>query len=388
MNLQELAEKGEELKKEKYDSPIVKMWENDLKTAVAEYGKEISEILDSALSYDEMITSDQHGQQMHVEAIDKVQQLLRELQSRSVQDTATQSESVDEFWKCDGVMWQILQSGDLFDVDSMSVYCLNCFYELRDDLKCDDCGKSHKMNYSISESANRSSKSLNASMKRDSYSVRSPQVGEKLAEVDLDLSNDKFMNVKLEKRKNGEQVVITTGKKGEKEKAQIFIDLSKNEIRHDQTDQDPSEVVDKVKFVSDSQEVSKSFNKQAAKSATETEGPDIFLQHRSINRNTGEISFMFNSYEDKPWHLEEISFGEAKVGLDRNIEPNRITESVSTRGLPMPPYETKISTIEFTISRQGQRWQISQDVRMDSRADGHFTLHKITEKQSGYKKVD
>lgn len=94
MDLQKLIDRGEEVKQIKYDSPTVKMWKNDIKAAVVPYGEETAKVLDSALWFGQMITSDQHGQQMHIEAIDKVQELLQELQQRKATDTAAQSEAI------------------------------------------------------------------------------------------------------------------------------------------------------------------------------------------------------------------------------------------------------------------------------------------------------
>ncbi len=91
MNLQELIDKGEKLKNQKYDSPSVAMWENDVKAAVAPFGEATSQVLHNALWFGQMIMSDKHGQQIHVEAISKVQELLKELQNRNPDDTQAQS---------------------------------------------------------------------------------------------------------------------------------------------------------------------------------------------------------------------------------------------------------------------------------------------------------
>jgi hypothetical protein len=96
MNLQQLIDKGEELKNARYDSPSVDLWKNDVKAAVASFGDATIEVLETALSFGQVITSDYDGQQMHVEAIDKVQELLSELQKRDATDTAAQSEVISQ----------------------------------------------------------------------------------------------------------------------------------------------------------------------------------------------------------------------------------------------------------------------------------------------------
>ena len=91
MDLQQLIDKGEQLKQTKYDSPLVYMWQNDVKAAVAEYGEATSGVLQNALHFGFMILSDEHGQQMHREMIDKVNELLNELKQRNSADTQAQS---------------------------------------------------------------------------------------------------------------------------------------------------------------------------------------------------------------------------------------------------------------------------------------------------------
>ncbi len=96
MDLQQLIDRGEELKRAVYNSPVVDMWQNDVKAAVAEYGEATSEILQRAMWFGVMIHSDQHGQQLHQEMIDKVIELLNELKQRSSADTQAQSRIISQ----------------------------------------------------------------------------------------------------------------------------------------------------------------------------------------------------------------------------------------------------------------------------------------------------
>lgn len=91
MDLRALIDKGEELKVKEYDSPQVAMWRNDVKATVAQFGDATLEILDSAMSFGYVITSDDQAQQMHQEMISKVRELLTELQRRNPADTQAQS---------------------------------------------------------------------------------------------------------------------------------------------------------------------------------------------------------------------------------------------------------------------------------------------------------
>lgn len=92
MELKELIDRGEELKSVAYDAPSVDMWKNDVKAAVTPYGEANLKILRKALWYGQMIMSDEHGQQMHREAITKAQEFLRELSKRSAEDSQAQSQ--------------------------------------------------------------------------------------------------------------------------------------------------------------------------------------------------------------------------------------------------------------------------------------------------------
>ncbi len=96
MDLQSLIDQGEELKNTDYDSPVIEMWENDVKAAVAPYGKSTLDILESAMMFGQVIIRRGHGQEMHVEKISKVQELLRELMKRNPSDTAVQSRIIEQ----------------------------------------------------------------------------------------------------------------------------------------------------------------------------------------------------------------------------------------------------------------------------------------------------
>ncbi len=96
MNLQELIDRGEALKQENYESPKVDLWENDVKAAVQPYGEETLKVLSRAMHFGQVIMSDLHGQQMHIDRISKVQELLAELQKRDSADMNAQSELINQ----------------------------------------------------------------------------------------------------------------------------------------------------------------------------------------------------------------------------------------------------------------------------------------------------
>ena len=96
MSLEELINKGDELSQEPYDSPLIDMWQNDVRAAVAPFGEATQRVLQSAMWFGFAITSDEHGQSMHNEMISKVQKLLSELQSRDSEDTKAQSDLISQ----------------------------------------------------------------------------------------------------------------------------------------------------------------------------------------------------------------------------------------------------------------------------------------------------
>jgi hypothetical protein len=96
MDLQQLIDKGEELRGLNFESPQVSMWQNDVRAAVAQFGDATLDILDSAMTFGYVITSDDQAQQMHQEMISKVQELLTELQRRNPIDTQAQSRIINQ----------------------------------------------------------------------------------------------------------------------------------------------------------------------------------------------------------------------------------------------------------------------------------------------------
>lgn len=96
MDLIALIEQGEELKGQRYDSPVVDMWKNDVRAAVTTYGESTSRVLQNTMHFGQMIMNDHHGMEMHREMISRVQELLRELIKRNPADTQAQSQLITQ----------------------------------------------------------------------------------------------------------------------------------------------------------------------------------------------------------------------------------------------------------------------------------------------------
>lgn len=77
-----LIKQAEELKSVDYDSPKVLLWKKRAKNFIlTNYEHEYKQILDRALSFDQMIMSEGHARQMHINALNKAIVLLNELKS-------------------------------------------------------------------------------------------------------------------------------------------------------------------------------------------------------------------------------------------------------------------------------------------------------------------
>ncbi len=114
------------------------------------------------------------------------------------------------------------------------------------------------------------------------------------------------------------------------------------------------------------------------------DGPYVYLQLQSVTPSANQITFTAHSFESKPYHLESIEIEGTQVVIDRNIEPNKATESISTTGLLTPPFETDVEGIYFVISSGRERWKVFQQFRLSGRADEKYNLDKIIEKPSEY----
>lgn len=255
-------------------------------------------------------------------------------------------ELIDELWKHSGVMWQVMHNGTSYDVSTKPM-CTNCFYELGNDMKCEECGKQHPNLSNVGNAAQKASKSYNAAKRRKNYTVLAPQVGEKIADVDLDLSAEQFMNVKLENRKGSEQVVITVGSKNKDSKAQIFVDLAKTEIRHDQTDDNPKEHVNSIKLKNESEKTEKVYNTHA--DDTELELSEIQKLCLDIYKDLDYKKLLVSSTDqsgpqilplDKcdPKLLKKLSAHDAQeieAELEEMVENDYLRKDFNERGSPL-----------------------------------------------------
>lgn len=97
MKLQALIDRGEELKETRYDSPIIPLWKEDVGAEVRKYGAAAEQSLQWAMEFKQIVGSGEHGQHMHVEMIDKVNELLGELKNRQTVKPKNESEGYS-FW--------------------------------------------------------------------------------------------------------------------------------------------------------------------------------------------------------------------------------------------------------------------------------------------------
>lgn len=93
MNIDDLIKQAEDLKGVPYNSSKVDLWQRRTKSYVeTNYGVGLKNILNKALFFSQVITSPNHGQQMHVGALEKAIEFLEELKSEPKKDKSKQKE--------------------------------------------------------------------------------------------------------------------------------------------------------------------------------------------------------------------------------------------------------------------------------------------------------
>lgn len=290
-------------------------------------------------------------------------------------------EPIEEVWKHGGLMWQVLYDGYRYDISTKPM-CTNCFYELGGDFKCEECGKQHKNIPDIGDAALRASKSYTAARKRKSYTVLAPQVGEKIAEVDLELNNEQFMNVKLENRKGSQQVVVTTGITGASDKAQIFIDLAKNEIRHDQTNLNPGKVVSSIQLNAGSEKVRKEYN-AAGSRARALEHPYIYVNNSTHTKwaDSETVSLNIKSDESDEYFLEQVVLEKQTTRPNKPLSPKSTTVGITLDNSSLV-FTTPTPMLEMVVSRGNSKFTIRQEIATSVGDDGRFHFVKWIERPS------
>jgi hypothetical protein len=297
-------------------------------------------------------------------------------------------EPIKEFVKFDGVLWQVLQKGtNKFSVAGAGVYCTSCFQQLPTNLKCEGCNKQHKMSLTLEEAAPKAAESYNAQLRRKEYKIVVPQIGEKIAESDLRLPDNRFMNVKLEDKKGVEQVVITVGDSDQSRKAQIFVDLAKNEIRHDQANDSPKEFITSIGLDAGEQRAKKDFSSMP--SAVPLSHPYAYVNGSSYSNWADGSSISLNIMSDEPeeYFLEQIELEGFSAMPNRSLAPKSITSGVVINGASIP-FSSDKPRLKMILSRPGERFLVEQEIKTSSRADGKFNLEQWIEKPNLIQQID
>lgn len=89
------------------------------------------------------------------------------------------------------------------------------------------------------------------------------------------------------------------------------------------------------------------------------------------------MTFDLHNEENQHYLLEEINFNGGVARIDRDLKPQDITR-VSATNLNIPPLDQPIDTMNFTVSRLGKRYRITQPLKLSKRADEKFNLDSIT----------
>jgi hypothetical protein len=106
--------------------------------------------------------------------------------------------------------------------------------------------------------------------------------------------------------------------------------------------------------------------------------PYIFCEAASWgNASDGtNMSFRFHNEENTNYFLEEINFNGTSALVRQNLKPNGET-SIATANLAIPPFETDVNSMSFTVSRLSERFLITLPLDTSGRADGKYNLNRI-----------
>lgn len=298
---------------------------------------------------------------------------------------------IDEFVKYppqNGVLWQVLRKGEEFSVESSNVYCTSCYEKLPRSYKCRGCNKQHKILDDIGAAANAAAESYKAQKRREKYKVVVPQVGEKITEADIQLPDSRYMNTRLENRKGVEQVVITVGDKSKSQKAQIIVDLAKNEIRHDQTNDDPRSLITAVELHAGDQRAKKEFSATKVKRKSLAH-PYLYANGSSYTNWADGASLSLNimSDESEEYFLEEVKLEGFSSKPNRSLTPKSITNGITING-PILPFTAQNPRLKIVVSRGADRYLVEQEIKTSARADGKYNLEQWVERPSLIKSID
>jgi hypothetical protein len=108
------------------------------------------------------------------------------------------------------------------------------------------------------------------------------------------------------------------------------------------------------------------------------EEPYVFIKHiggwSAVN---GHMMFEFYNEEPTNYLLESIEINGATLKVDRDLDKDGAITKMTLVGLPIPPYDTKVETVSFVISRLGKRYKVTQKLEMSGMAIGKFNLDKV-----------
>lgn len=293
-----------------------------------------------------------------------------------------------ELFKYDGVLWEVIQKEDQISIAGATVICTNCYHVLDEKLKCPDCKKQHSMSTDVSTGASGALQSYLAQKRRQEYKVVVPQVGEKIAEADLQLPDNRFMNARLENRKGVDQVVITVGRTDQSKKAQIFVDLSKNEIRHDQTNDEPAGMLSRVELKHGEQANIKEYIQ--SDKMQNLEHPYVYVNGSAYSHwaDGASLSLNLKSDESDEYFLEHLEIDGFTAEPQRSISPKAITKGIVINGEIMP-FSISAPKLKMILRRGNNRYLVEQNIITSPRAaDEKFEFQRWVEEPALIKKLD
>lgn len=161
----------------------------------------------------------------------------------------------NKLYSIDGAMWQVDKYNDfaipICPKDKIELVYVNGYDlmsdEYTDTLKCEDCGKVFAFKRNIRSEKKYVVEKVRALDRKDYEIIDVDGIKTPVTKKErLDLNDGYFCTSQVRDSKRGPQVVIYAGKKGLKEKSQIFITPEERRLSFDQNDINPADVFTKI----------------------------------------------------------------------------------------------------------------------------------------------
>lgn len=281
------------------------------------------------------------------------------------------------------VFWKVLESMVNSSSSLGLAVCAKCRIELDDSGSHyhPDCKRSGEQVKNIDQLTVDAAKRFESSKLVDRPVVTASGIESVVTDA-LDPENQYFLNAKFENDGGKKQIVVLFGPKtksqGSRDKAQVFIDLRKKEVRHDQTNMDPAEITNKITANFGGRTDVKTFGYDD-EDASGSSIPYVYLTLRGHSSDPAYIEFTLHNEEDRPIFVEELIFNGIPEKVEKTVQ-RRSHIDLHCKQIPSPPLDFKPNSIVISLTDKGRKMRIAQLVKSSERADGRFGIDSLIEK--------